>query len=346
MKRRLLLFFIACSLLLACHNEPKTTTVENASKERKRIGSIEMLDPSLLSVIDTSAAIEIVAEGFDWSEGPLWVESQKMLLFSDIPPNKIYKWTEEKGAELYLTPSGYTGSVPRGGEPGSNGLILNAEGRLVLCQHGDRRMAMMDADLTAPAPRFITLSDNYEGKRLNSPNDAVYRSNGDLFFTDPPYGLLKNVDDSSKEIPFQGVYRVSNGKTYLLTDSLTRPNGILFLNNEKELLVANSDPDKAMWYHFDITPAGTLLNPRIFFDATEMAKTKQGLPDGMKVTKSGILFATGPGGVFIFSASGKHIGHLNIPEACSNIALADDDKTLFITADMYLLRVKLGGSNE
>lgn len=332
--------------LIACNNEPKTSTVETTKPERKTIGSIESLDPSLASIIDTNTKIEIVAEGFDWSEGPLWVESQKMLLFSDIPPNKIYKWTEEKGAELYLTPSGYTGAIPRGGEPGSNGLILNADGRLVLCQHGDRRMAMMDADLTAPAPRFITLSDNYDGKRLNSPNDAVYRSNGDLFFTDPPYGLLKNVDDSSKEIPFQGVYRVSNGKTYLLTDSLTRPNGIAFLNNEKELIVANSDPDKAMWYHYDITPAGTLLNPRIFFDATEMAKTKKGLPDGLKVTKNGIVFATGPGGVFIFSASGKHIGHLNIPEACSNIALADDDKTLFITADMYLLRVKLGGGNE
>lgn len=341
MKKTGLLLYTMIVWLIACNNEPKTNAVENTPKERKKIGSIEMLDPSLSTVLDTATPIEIVAEGFDWSEGPLWIESQKMLLFSDIPPNKIYKWTEEQGAELYLTPSGYTGAVPRGGEPGSNGLILNADGRLVLCQHGDRRMAMMDADLTAPAPRFITLSDNYEGKRLNSPNDAVYRSNGDLFFTDPPYGLLKNVDDSSKEIPFQGVYRISNGKTYLLTDSLTRPNGIAFLNNEKELLVANSDPDKAMWYHYDITPAGTLLNPRIFFDATEMAKTRQGLPDGLKVTKKGIVFATGPGGVFIFSAAGKHIGHLNIPEACSNIALTDDEKTLFITADMYLLRVKL-----
>jgi len=145
------------------------------------------MDASMDALISADASIEIIAEGHDWTEGPLWVESEKMLLYSDIPPNKIFKWTEAKGSELYLTPSGYTGSVPRKGEPGSNGLILNKEGKLVLCQHGDRRMAVMDADLKMPAPNFITLADNYQGKKLNSPNDAVFRSNGDLFFTDPPY---------------------------------------------------------------------------------------------------------------------------------------------------------------
>jgi gluconolactonase len=305
----------------------------------KTIGSIERMDASLDALISSDASIEIIAEGHEWTEGPLWVESEKMLLYSDIPPNKIFKWTEAKGKELYLSPSGYTGSIPRGGEPGSNGLILNKEGKLVLCQHGDRRMAVMDADLKTPAPNFITLADNYQGKKLNSPNDAVFRSNGDLFFTDPPYGL---ADSSLQEIPFQGVYKVSNGQVVLLTDSITRPNGIAFTNNEKTLIVANSDPDKAYWYLFDLAANDSLVNGRLLHDATPLGKSGvKGLPDGLKVDKQGNVFATGPGGVYIFNAAGKQIGKLNIPEACSNIALADDDKTLFVTADMYVLRVKM-----
>jgi len=318
-------------LMTACNNVKESSL--------KTIGSIERMDASLDALISSDASIEIIAEGHEWTEGPLWVESEKMLLYSDIPPNKIFKWTVAKGKELYLSPSGYTGSIPRGGEPGSNGLILNKEGKLVLCQHGDRRMAVMDADLKTPAPNFITLADNYQGKKLNSPNDAVFRSNGDLFFTDPPYGL---ADSSLQEIPFQGVYKVSNGQVVLLTDSITRPNGIAFTNNEKTLIVANSDPDKAYWYLFDLAANDSLVNGRLLHDATPLGKSGvKGLPDGLKVDKQGNVFATGPGGVYIFNAAGKQIGKLNIPEACSNIALADDDKTLFVTADMYVLRVKM-----
>ncbi len=318
-------------LMTACNNVKLSSS--------KTIGSIERMDATMDALISSDASIEIIAEGHEWTEGPLWVESEKMLLYSDIPPNKIFKWTEAKGSELYLSPSGYTGTIPRGGEPGSNGLILNKEGKLVLCQHGDRRMALMDADLKTPAPNFITLADNYQGKKLNSPNDAVFRSNGDLFFTDPPYGL---ANDSLKEIPFQGVYKVSNGQVVLLTDSVTRPNGIAFANNEKTLIVANSDPDKAYWYLFDIAPNDSLVNGRLLHDATPLSKSGvKGLPDGLKVDKQGNVFASGPGGVYIFNAAGKQIGKLNIPEACSNIALADDDKTLFVTADMYVLRVKM-----
>lgn len=317
--------------MVACNNVKLSQT--------KTIGSIERMDASLDAVINADASIEIIAEGHDWTEGPLWIESEKMLLYSDIPPNKIFKWTEAKGSELYLTPSGYTGTTPRGGEPGSNGLILNREGKLVLCQHGDRRMALMDADLKTPLPNFISLADNYQGKKLNSPNDAVFRSNGDLFFTDPPYGL---ANDSVKEIPFQGVYKVSNGQVVLLTDSITRPNGIAFANNEKTLIVANSDPEKAYWYLFDIAANDSLTNGRLLHDATPLSKSgEKGLPDGLKVDKQGNIFATGPGGVYIFNAEGKQIGKIKIPESCSNVAFADDDKTIFITADMYLLRVKL-----
>ncbi|HRP56897.1 MAG TPA: SMP-30/gluconolactonase/LRE family protein [Agriterribacter sp.] len=314
----------------------------NGSSSFKAIGSIEQLDPSLEEIITPGAKIEIIAEGFDWTEGPLWVESEKMLLFSDIPPNKIFKWTEAKGRELYLTPSGYTGATPRTGEPGSNGLLLNEEGKLVMCHHGDRRMAMMDAPLNAPEAAFISLADNYQGKKFNSPNDAVYRSNGDLFFTDPAYGLEKAMDDPAKEIPFQGVYKVnSKGEVSLLTDSISRPNGIAFTNNEKTLIVANSDPQNPVWYMFDIDGNDSLYNQRLMYDATEASKKEKGLPDGLKVDKQGNVFASGPGGIWVFNSEGKLVGKIAVPEACSNVALADNDQTLYITADMYVLRVRM-----
>ena len=328
---KIIFLLLTLALAFGC-NEPSFKT----------IGSIQQLDPSLAQITDTTAPVEIIAEGFNWTEGPLWVESEKMLLFSDIPPNKIFKWTETKGTELYLTPSGYTGATPRTGEPGSNGLLLNKEGKLVMCQHGDRRMAMMDAPLNAPKALFVSLADNYKGKKFNSPNDAVFSSNGDLFFTDPAYGLEKTMDDPAKEIPFQGLYRANEkGEVTLLTANITRPNGIAFTNNEKTLIVANSDPQKPVWYMFDIDAGDSLHNERLLFDATDASKKEQGLPDGLKVDRHGNIFATGSGGVWIFNASGKLAGKISVPQPCSNVALADDDKTLYITANMYVLRVKM-----
>src|SRR5688572_1622587 len=175
-------------------------------KEMKTIGTIERIDPALDAIVNSTATAEIIAEGFKWSEGTLWLKDQKTLIFSDVPTNIIHQWSEEKGTSVYLTPSGYTGSVERGGEMGSNGLTLSPDGKLVLCQHGDRRVAMMNAPLDAPKAEFITLSDNVDGKKLSSPNDVVFRSNGDMFFTDPPYGLPKQFDDPTKETPFNGVY--------------------------------------------------------------------------------------------------------------------------------------------
>src|SRR5690606_38729511 len=204
---------------------------QSAQPNYKTTGSIERLDPALDAIIDTNAQVEIIAEGFEWSEGPLWVESEQMLLCSDVPANTIYKWTEENGAEVYLQPSGYTGVAPSNSkEPGSNGLVLDGEGNLVLCQHGNRQMARMDAALHKPEATFVTIAGKYDGKRFNSPNDAVYNRMGELFFTDPPYGLpAQNDDDPAKEIPFNGVYKVKpNGAVVLLEDGITRPNGIAF----------------------------------------------------------------------------------------------------------------------
>jgi len=306
------------------------------------MGSIERLDPALDKIVPSDAKIEVLADGFDWSEGPVWISEGEYLLFSDIPPNAIYKWKEGEGKSLFLKPSGYTGTQPRGGEVGSNGLLLDRQGRLVLCQHGDRRMARLDSSFDDPQPRFITLADRYMGKRFNSPNDAVYHSDGDLYFTDPPYGLEQNIDDPAKELDFQGVYRLSkNGKVTLLTKQLSRPNGIAFSPNEKTLYVANSDPKQAIWMAYAVKTDGTLGEGRVFFDATKWVGKRQGLPDGMKVDIQGNLFATGPGGVFIFAPDGTHLGTILTGQATSNCAFGDDGSTLYLTADFYLLRIRL-----
>ncbi|MEZ5040860.1 MAG: SMP-30/gluconolactonase/LRE family protein [Saprospiraceae bacterium] len=330
------------SILYACQSAPKEdqTDTENPGSTYPTAGKIEKLSEKLDALIAAESLPEILAEGFDWTEGPLWIADKQMLLFSDIPPNSIYSWSEKEGKKLYLKPSGYTGTAPRQGEPGSNGLLLDAEGHLVLCQHGDRQMGRMDASIDAPEAKFISLVNQYQGKKLNSPNDAVYNSKGELFFTDPPYGLEGNINDPKKEIPFQGVYKLTTtGELVLLTDQMSRPNGIAFSPDEKTLYVANSDPEKAIWMAFDVTPEG-ITNGRVFFDATSLVgEERKGLPDGLKVHKSGHLFATGPGGVFIFSPTGEHLGTILTGQATSNCAFNEDQSTLFITADMYLMRI-------
>ncbi len=307
----------------------------------KTIGSIERLDPAIDNLISSTALIEILAEGYDWSEGPVWVAKENMLLFSDVPKNTIYKWTEKNGAEVYLTPSGFTGQSTTSREPGSNGLIIHHDS-LILCQHGNRQMAKMNASLADPKPEFITLANTYNEKRFSSPNDAVFRSNGDLFFTDPPYGLPKQSDDPDKEQPHNGVYKVTPaGVVSLLVDTLTRPNGIILMPGEKKLIVANSDPEKAIWYEFEINEKDSLTNARIFYNATPHLKTDNGLPDGLKADSKGNIFASGPGGIWIFDSSGRALGRLRIPALAANCALSPDEKSLYITADMYLLRVKM-----
>ena len=313
-----------------------------AQQEKKVKYEIERWDDRLDAVTGSGIQLDVLAEGLDWTEGPLWIEEHQMLLFCDIPPNRIYKWTEEGGAELYLTPSGYTQDTPRGGEVGSNGLLLDPDGHLVLCQHGDRRMARMDAPLDAPKPTYVTLADNYQGKKFNSPNDAVYKSNGDLYFTDPPYGLEKNVNDPLKEIPFQGVYRLSaDGEVTLLLDSLTRPNGIAFLPDEKTILIANSDPGKVHWYAYDVDDEGLLQNGRIFFDASEASKSAPGMPDGLKVDNQGNVFATGPGGIWIFNTAGEALGRIRIHQLVSNVSLGNDGREIYATADGEVIRIRL-----
>jgi gluconolactonase len=314
----------------------------NQQKSYKTIGSIERLSPALDSIIKPGAVIELLAEGFQWAEGPVWINSGNFLLFSDIPSNSIYKWSQKDSIQLYLKPSGYTGSEPRGGETGSNGLLINPQGMLVMCQHGNRQMAMMDAPLKKPLPKFITLADSYMGARLNSPNDAVYSSTGDLYFTDPPYGLEKQAEDPAKKLSFQGVYRLNkDGNLDLLISNLSRPNGIGLSPDEKILYVANSDSARAVWMAYRLTEKGMLGIGSVFHDVTREAKHEAGLPDGLKVSKKGVLFATGPGGVWIFSNGGKALGIIRTTVPTANCAFNSDESVLYITANHYLLRVKL-----
>jgi gluconolactonase len=300
------------------------------------LGEVIRADSRIDRLIPAGARLEVLASGFDWSEGPVWIPDGQYLLFSDIPRNSVMKWKEGEGASLFLKPAGYTGATDYGREPGSNGLLLDSQGRLVSCEHGDRRVSVMTKN-----GGKRTLVDNYQDKRLNSPNDGVYKSNGDLYFTDPPYGLPKRWDDPRRELDFCGVYRLSrSGELTLLTKEMTRPNGIAFSPDEKTLYVAQSDPKAAIWKAFSVKPDGTLGNGRVFFDATDKVGKLPGLPDGLKVDRDGNLFATGPGGVYVFAPDGTMLGRISTGERTANCAWGDDGSTLYITADMYLCRIK------
>jgi gluconolactonase len=310
------------------------------TKEKRAMGSVERVDAALDVLIASNIQPEIIAEGFEWSEGPVWIDKENMLLFSDVPKNIVYKWTEANGLEKFLEPSGYTSDVPRGGEMGSNGLTLNNLGQLVLCQHGDRRVALLESDYQNPKPNFKTLAGDYQGKIFNSPNDVVFDNQGNFYLTDPPYGLLKQTEDSSKQIPFQGVYKVKpDGSVILLVDSLTRPNGIGLSPDEKTLYVANSDGPVAKWYSFELA-GDSLTNAKIFF-WTKYVEGEKGAPDGLRVHKSGNIFATGPGGVWIFNPTGKVLGKIKIPEATANCGFGPDQKVLYTTSDNFILRIPL-----
>jgi gluconolactonase len=322
-------------------------TVAGFTQSAKPGSRIIVNNELIHKLIPADAEIEVLGEGFEWTEGPLWLPSLNKLIFSDIPQNTVFEWTEEGGIKVYLKPSGYTGILERAGEPGSNGLLLSPRGKLVLCMHGDRRVAEMIPPVSQPAANFKTIAADYNGKRLNSPNDAVFNKKGELFFTDPPYGLELNVNDPAKELEFQGVFKTDDsGNMVLLTRELSRPNGIAFSPDESKLYIANSDPKKAIWMVYDVSDAGTIENGKIFFDATGMTKEMKGLPDGLKVHPNGWVFATGPGGVLVFTPEGQHLGTVFTGEATANCAFNNDFSALYITADNYLLRLKLKSSSQ
>jgi gluconolactonase len=326
-------FVIALILLLASCSTPDYPST----------GSIDRLSSELDRIIAPGTLPEILAEGFEWSEGPLWLPEQKKVIFSDIPNNSIFEWSESEGLKLYLKPSGYTGTMPRRGETGSNGLLLDENGQLVLCQHGDRRMARMNAPLNAPLANFESIADAWKGKRFNSPNDAVYHSNGNLYITDPAYGMELGYDDPRRELDFTGVFRISPaGEVSLQLKHLTAPNGIGLSPDESKVYVANSGGSTGfIWMEYDLEEDGSLQNERLFHDARPAADSLTGAPDGLVVRSDGIIFATGPGGVWILTPGGKHLGIIRTGKATSNCTLDEKNHYLYITADMYLMRIRL-----
>jgi gluconolactonase len=305
-----------------------------SSSNARREPSIIRIDPEFDSVISRDAHIETIWSGFGFTEGPVWVSAGKYLLFSDIPRNHVMKWSAQTGLSLFLKDSGYSGPEP--GREGSNGLALDPEGRLILCEHGNRCISRLERDGSR-----AMLADRYQGRRLNSPNDAVVRSNGDVYFTDPPFGLPFKEKDPQKELSFAGVYRLSRkGALTLLVSDLCSPNGIAFSPDERVVYISVSNASHPVLMKYPVQPNGTFGRGEVFYDMTSEARKYPGLPDGMKVDDRGNLFATGPGGVYVISDSGKLLGRIDPGQTAANCAWGEDGSTLYITASTRLMRVR------
>jgi gluconolactonase len=331
---------ICLSLGLVCSG----AVVAGDLTPRPTMGEIVRFDPSADDLLAPEAMIEVLASGLDWSEGPVWIPKAETqpggggyLVFSDVPLNQVMKWKEGEGLSVFLKPSGYTGVMPYSREPGSNGLGLNSRGELISCEHGDRRVSVM---VRGGGKR--TLADNFEGNRFNSPNDCAIDKRGNIYFTDPPYGLPKGPRDTeTREIPWNGVYKISpGGKVILLTKEMTFPNGIALSPDEKTLYVAQSDPKAALWKAFPIQPDGTLGPSRVIADVTHMVGKHRGLPDGLKVDSTGHIWATGPGGVHVMTSQGKLLARIDTKMACGNCCFGGaDGSMLYICSDAFLVRV-------
>ncbi len=325
-----LLLLVALSVLLHLRARAVTQAQDSAQP------FIVRLDPRFDKLVPLAARLEKVADRFAWAEGPVWNRAGGFLLFSDVPNNSIFKWKPGEMVSLFLKPSGYTGAQAfQGREPGSNGLAFDSEGRLVFCQHGDRSISRLEKD-----GRKTVLVERYQDRRINSPNDLVFKSNGDLYFTDPPFGLPKSFDDPQKELPFQGVYRFSSdGKLTLLTKDIGAPNGIAFSPDEKTLYV--SDSLRTAWWVFDVNADGTISNGRVLFDGAEFKKGKPGVADGLKVDAHGNIFGAAPGGLFVISPDGALLGRFDLGVATGNCAWGEDGSTLLIAANTAVYRIRL-----
>ena len=295
--------------------------------------SITCLDPAFERLVPRDARVEKIAGGFTFTEGPLWRPSGA-LWFSDVVGNVVRQWSPDGGVVELLRPGGYDGNhLPPGGFIGPNGMTPAPGGDVLLCQHGNRRIARIGRDM-----RVTTFVDRFEGKKLNAPNDLVFRSDGTLFFTDPPYGLPRQDDDPAKELPFNGVFRFRDGTLDVIVRDLTRPNGIAFSPDEKTLYVSNSDENRRIWMRYDVAADGTAANGRVLFDAT--GDKAAGVPDGMKIDVHGNIWATGPSAVIVLSPDGRHLGTITPPEDPANCAWGDDGRSLYITAETGVYRVR------
>ena len=331
-----LLALSAAVLLAGCNSAPKPEAV--AAPAPKGVGSIVRLDPALDALIPKDAIIEKVGGGFQFTEGPLW-RPDGHLWFSDVTGNVVRSITPDGQVKVLIEKAGGETSAPPGSFIGPNAMIADKDGYVLLCQHTNRRIVRLDKDLNQ-----TVYLDKFEGKKFNSPNDLVYKSDGALYFTDPPYGLVKQDDDPAKELKFNGVFRYAKGKLTAVIKDLTRPNGIAFSPDEKILYISNSDEKHKVWMKYDVNPNGTVSNGKVFADVT--AETEPGLPDGMKVDSLGNLYGSGPGGTWVFSPDGKHLGTIKPGETPANCGWADDGKTLYITATTGVYRIRLAVAGE
>ncbi len=324
--------FIIALLALTCSSLLHAGGDDKAATQDPEI-SIRIFDDKALTLLSKEATTAVLSDGYAWLEGPLWLAEQNCLIFSDIPSHRVMRYCPESGVDTYLADSAY-----------SNGLILNDAGELVLMQSRSRRVAKMLAPLDKPAANYEVLAATYNDKKLNSPNDVTRANDGTLYFTDPPYGLEKQLDDPAKELSFQGVYSLSKaGKLTLQDKTLTYPNGILLTDGGKKLIVAVSDPQNSSWYQYNVGENGE-LSERIEFASAknhDFERTPHGLPDGLKEHSSGAIFATGPGGVWVFSPAGDLLAHIGANRPVANLAFDAQEKTLFLTAQDLLISVDL-----
>ena len=295
--------------------------------------SIIRLQPEIDDLIPADARVERVASGFTFTEGPLWRPSG-VLWFSDVVGNVVRQWSPDGNVTELLRPGGYDGNrLPVGGFVGPNGMTAGPDGAVMLCQHGNRRIVRIARDMTV-----TTLVDRFEGKRLNAPNDVVYRSDGTLFFSDPPYGLPAGDDDPDKDLPFNGIFKLRDGKLDPVIRDLSRPNGLAFSPDERTLYVSNSDEKRRVWLKYDVAADGSVSRGHVFFDATN--HREPGVPDGLKIDVRGNIWATGPSVLFVFSPDGRHLGTITPPEDPANCAWGDDGRSLYMTAETGIYRLK------
>jgi gluconolactonase len=322
----------------------RTATLDFYAPERARPASaaefeIDRVDPALDTIVDPDAALERVAGGFVFTEGPVW-SGDGSLLFSSPNTNVIYRWHPSGRVTVFRSKSGYTGTdIGRFTQPGSNGLTFDPQGRLTICQHGNRRVIRVE-----PHGNTTVLADRYEGRRLNSPNDLVYRSDGTLFFTDPPFGLPGMFDDPAKELQFSGVFAARGDRVTLVTDELEGPNGLAFSPDERYLYVGNWDPARKVVMRYELGPDDRAIDATMLFDMTD-AEGEDAI-DGLKVDQAGNVYACGPGGIWMISPEGHHLGTVRLPEAPHNLAWGDEDaRTLYVTAltSVYRLRFQIPG---
>jgi gluconolactonase len=331
--------FLAIALLsVACSTAPPP---QPAPEKPPAVGIIVRLDPAFDELVPQNTQLEKLADGFTFTEGPIWRPSG-VLWFSDVVGNVVRQYSPSDGKVTeILNPGGYDGkgNLLPGGYNGPNGSTADKDGAVLLCQHGYRRIVRISKDMT-----ITTVVDRYEGKRLNSPNDVVYRSDGSFYFTDPPYGLPKGDDDPAKELKFNAVFRMAHGKLQPVVKNLSRPNGIAISPDQKTLYIGNSDDKNRIWMAYDIADNGTVSNGHLFADVT--AEKDAGVPDGMKVDSKGNLWASGPGGIWVFSPAGKHLGTIKMEQIPANCNWGDDWKSLYITARTGLYRIKLAVAGE